>query len=159
MPDMRHIDSSTSDSSKLLSEKEYTDVYGHTPPADYNESLKRIRDTGTMYDVEFLLQTLLGYKAFSSLRGTHTPDIGYIGSFPVELHLGKSLRYIVLVSDISVNHTIFTKDMVPVYTNVSIFAGRLPDTGFNTLLHTYKPPAVASNNPALIPKTNRTAFA
>lgn len=135
MPDMKYLTNGS------LTSSEFSSIYGGTPPEDYQTSLDKIRDSGTMYDVEFLLQTLLGYEAWSTLRNRYSSDIGYIGSFPVELHLGKSLRYVVLVQDISVTHTIFTKDMVPVYTNISIMAGRLPDSGFNTLLHSYKAPS------------------
>ena len=138
MPDMRYLSDS-----HTLTAGEFQQVYGQSAPNNYEESLKRIKNTGTMYDVEFFLQTLLGFEAWSTLRGSYTPDIGYIASFPVELHLGKSLRYIVLVTDIRVTHTIFTKDMVPVYTNVDISVGRLPDTGFNTLLHSYKAPSTS----------------
>lgn len=106
----------------------FTKIYGKQVPV---EDLQQIRDRGTMYDVEFLLRTLIGYALPSTLRGFTTSDVGYLGAYPVELHLGKSLRYLVTVSSFSLNHTIFTEDMVPVFTNMTINCNRLPDYPFN----------------------------
>jgi hypothetical protein len=91
------------------------------------DTLKRIRNRGTMYDVEFLLQTMFSYEPIrSQLRGK-TSDIGFLGAFPVELHLGNKLRYVAIIDNITVNHVIFTEDMVPMFTTVSISAKRVPD--------------------------------
>jgi hypothetical protein len=90
-------------------------------------TLKRIRNRGTMYDVEFLLQTMFSYEPIrSQLRGK-TSDIGFLGAFPIELHLGNKLRYVAIIDNITVNHVIFTEDMVPMFTTVSISAKRVPD--------------------------------
>jgi len=90
-------------------------------------TLKRIRNRGTMYDVEFLLQTMFSYEPIrSQLRGK-TSDIGFLGAFPVELHLGNKLRYVAIIDNITVNHVIFTDDMVPMFSTVSISAKRVPD--------------------------------
>lgn len=94
------------------------------------EDLRKIRDLGTMYDVEFLLQTIVGYRMKSAIRlNRHalTSDLGYLGGLPVELHLGKNLRYYVSVTNISVNHSIFTKDMVPTLSELTFTCSRLPD--------------------------------
>ena len=93
--------------------------------------LEVIRSRGTMYDVEFLLRTLLGYAIPSSLRGNiSTADIGYLGAYPVELHLGKNLRYLVTINDFRLEHTVFTHDMVPVFTNLTLSCSRLPDFNY-----------------------------
>lgn len=90
-------------------------------------TLKQIRSKGTMYDVEFLLQTMFSYEPIrSQLRGK-TSDVGYLGAFPVEMHLGNKLRYVAIIDSISVNHVIFTDDMVPMFSTVSISAKRIPD--------------------------------
>lgn len=89
--------------------------------------LKKIYNKGTMYDVEFLLQTMFPYKPMKTeLRGK-TSDIGFLGPMPVELHLGNKLRYLTQISSIRVNHIIFDNRMVPLYTAVSITANRIPD--------------------------------
>jgi hypothetical protein len=91
------------------------------------EELKKIKELGTMYDLEYLLRTLLGYQLNSTMRSMLSSDVGYLGAYPVELHLGKNLRYLGIIDGFSVSHTIFTQDMVPVFTNVQIQFSRLPD--------------------------------
>jgi hypothetical protein len=94
------------------------------------EDLRKIRDLGTMYDVEFLLQTILGYRMKSAIRlNRHamTSDLGYLGGQPVELHLGKNIRYYVSVNSIAVNHSIFTKDMIPTLSELTFTCSRIPD--------------------------------
>jgi hypothetical protein len=88
---------------------------------------KQIYTMGTMYDVEYLLRTLLGYTLKSYLRNNQTADMGYLGARPVELHLGKSLRYLGTVTSLNVDHVIFNEQMVPLFTNVAITFARLPD--------------------------------
>ena len=139
MPDMKYLGientaaniSSRQDLGReylVSNQDKFTKIYGQQVPV---EDLEQIRDRGTMYDVEFLLRTLIGYALPSTLRGFTTSDVGYLGAYPVELHLGKSLRYLVTVSSFSLNHTIFTENMVPVFTNMTINCNRLPDYPFN----------------------------
>jgi hypothetical protein len=114
------------------------DIYSHLgnhpaqPNAEYGitsywEEVQAIKELGTMYDLEYLLRSLLGYQLMSSMRNRLSSDIGYLGAYPVELHLGKNLRYLVIIENFSVSHTIFTEDMIPVFTNVDITVSRLPD--------------------------------
>jgi hypothetical protein len=110
------------------------DKYGENFP-DTGTAIQ-IRNKGTMYDIEFLMRTLLGYTLNTHLRG-NTADIGYLGAFPVELHLGKSMRYWGTVDSFSLNHTIFNEDMVPIFTSVDITFNRLVD-----------PPNVMTNSTA-----------
>jgi hypothetical protein len=88
---------------------------------------KQIFNMGTMYDIEYLLRTLLGYTLKSYLRKNQTADMGFLGAKPVELHLGKSLRYLGTVTDLSIEHVIFNEQMVPLFTNVRLGFARLPD--------------------------------
>jgi hypothetical protein len=92
-----------------------------------NDELLQIRELGTMYDIEYLLRTLLGYQLKSSLRNVYTSDIGYLGAYPVELHLGNNLRYLGIIDGFNISHTIFNQNMVPVFSNLSITFSRLPD--------------------------------
>lgn len=100
-------------------------AYGSRVPTAPEQ--RAIYDMGTMYDVEYLLRTLLGYTLKSYLRDGQTADMGYLGARPVELHLGKSLRYLGTVTSISLDHRIFNERMVPMFTNVSINFSRIPD--------------------------------
>jgi hypothetical protein len=96
------------------------------------DEVKAIQQKGTMYDIEYLLRTLIGYQLPSQLRGgSLTSDIGYLGAYPVELHLGKDMRYLVTIDSFDITHTIFTKDMIPVFTNLQITCNRLPEYNKN----------------------------
>jgi hypothetical protein len=133
MNDMKYLHSLNSKEDSFqrgtfTAQPDFKDLYGVAPST---EELMQIRDRGTMYDIEFLLRTLIGYALPSQLRNFTTADIGYLGAYPVELHLGKSLRYLVTINSFDLEHTIFTKDMVPVFTNMRITCNRLPDFPYN----------------------------
>lgn len=124
MPDMKYIDPKAGNYRKT-GINYATEVYDRNP---VNDELKEIHEKGTMYDVEFLLRVLLGYRLKSQLRGGKlTSDIGWITPRPVELHLGSSLRYLVNIVDLSLNHVIFNERMVPLFTTVRITGTRIPD--------------------------------
>lgn len=89
---------------------------------------KQIYNMGTMYDIEYLLKTLLGYTMKSYLRNNmETADMGWFSKRPVELHLGKNLRYLGFVGGVSLRHAIFDERMVPLFTTVHIEFSRIPD--------------------------------
>lgn len=118
MFDMRYFDKRGQMSAEGKSQ------YGvHQPTAN---ELVDIYNKGTMYDVEFLMRTLLGYTLNTYLRG-NTADIGYLGAFPVELHLGKSMRYWGTIASFNVNHTIFNEKMIPIFSSIDITFNRLVD--------------------------------
>jgi hypothetical protein len=97
----------------------------HVPDATEQ---KQIYNMGTMYDVEYLLRTLLGYTSKSYLRnGLVTADLGWFSKKPVELHLGKNLRYLGFVGGVSLRHVVFSENMVPLFTTMHIEFSRIPD--------------------------------
>lgn len=87
---------------------------------------EEIYNKGTMYDIEFLIGTLVGFKARSRLRGL-TTDLGFLIGYPVEIHLSKYMRYFGTVTSITVNHGQFDQRMVPIQSTVAIQFSRLPD--------------------------------
>jgi hypothetical protein len=95
-------------------------------PASVKEE-QDIYNKGTMYDLEFLLRVLMGTTMDSYLRGENTADMGWLPAIPVELHLGKSLRYLGVVNSLNINHMIFNERMVPLFSTVDIAFARLPD--------------------------------
>ena len=92
----------------------------------FNEQ-QAIYNKGTMYDMEYLLRTLLGYTMKSSLRHEMTADMGLFSRRPVELHLGPKMRYRGYVNGISVRHIMFNERMVPMLSSVHISFNRYPD--------------------------------
>jgi hypothetical protein len=102
-----------------------SDFYAGNVPT--KGELIKIYDKGTMYDIEYLLQTMFPFEPYDSQLRGRTSDIGFLGASPVELHLGKSLRYVAQINNISVNHVIFDNRMVPLFTTISISTNRIPD--------------------------------
>jgi hypothetical protein len=90
---------------------------------------KLIKDFGTMYDLDFLFKAINGemggYK--SPLRGVTTGDVGWLNGIAVEVHMGRKLRYLARVTNISVNHVQFTENMVPTLTTVVLTMARFHD--------------------------------
>jgi hypothetical protein len=99
----------------------------YSKPPRSNEEWRELYQKGTMYDIEYLLRTLMGTTMSSYLRGTNTADMGWLPAIPVELHLGKSLRYLGTINSFTLNHSIFDERMVPVFTTCDITFARLPD--------------------------------
>lgn len=96
------------------------------PPVNAAEE-RMLWEKGTMYDIEFLLRTLMGTTMSSYLRGENTADMGWLPAMPVELHLGSKLRYLGTVNSFNLNHVIFNERMVPLFTTCDISFARLPD--------------------------------
>jgi hypothetical protein len=96
------------------------------PPQTIGE-WRELWNKGTMYDVEYLLRTIMGFTLDSYLRGTKTSDMGWLPATPVELHLGHKLRYWGTINSLDLKHVIFDERMVPLFTTVSISFARLPD--------------------------------
>lgn len=93
------------------------------------EDLAQIYEKGTMYDLEYLFKTLNGPNAtFTSKLNGITADRGWLRPTVVELHLGKSMRYRVRVSDFAVNHIIFNNNMVPIFSTVKLTCARFNDS-------------------------------
>ena len=123
MPDMKYL--SDIDSTPLAF---FQKLYNRSDVT--TTDLKDIRDNGTMYDIEYLLNTIVPYKMKSVLRKRWTSDIGYLHSFPLEVHLGKGMRYLGIISSFNINHKIFNEDMVPLMTWVNITVSRIPDVAY-----------------------------
>jgi hypothetical protein len=138
--------------------------YGTVAPAasgkrDIVDDLIAIRELGTMYDIEYLLSTLVGFRTYSDLRSRWTSDMGFLMGLPVELHLGKGLRYLGTINYLSLTHTIFGKGMVPLFTNVQIgFARRIEPSKENLVDKNGK--RIGTTNGSLTPNlTNSSAVA
>jgi len=117
----------SSNSTKITSDDDSTKYYPEIVKA---EDRKLIKNFGTMYDLEFLFKAVNGemggYK--SPLRGIKTADVGWLNGMAIEMHLGRKLRYLARIINISVKHILFTENMVPTLTIVNISAHRFHDT-------------------------------
>ena len=128
MFDMKYYESSTQHLKEPFKTNPSLVYKGKTPTTAEQQLIYR---RGTMYDVDYLLRTLLGYAGPTTLRfdasGAGTADIGYLGAMPVELHLGQNLRYLGIVNGLSVRHVIFNERMVPLFSTLHVQFNRIPD--------------------------------
>jgi hypothetical protein len=113
-----------------------------------------IYNKGTMYDIEFFLRTILqgiatpaGLRQRNSFDGK-TADLGFLTGIPVEVHLGRALRYWVRVDQFSLTHVIFNERMVPMFTEVNIVCSRIPDYGGTVSNTQDTPPTSGSSSPS-----------
>jgi hypothetical protein len=85
---------------------------------------------GTMYDLEYLFRAMHGFAGSANYDSTlmgKTKDPGWLPVRPVELHLGKKLRYRVRVLNMEVSHKMFSTSMVPIFSEVSFSCMRYWD--------------------------------
>lgn len=90
--------------------------------ADINGILSR----GTEYDLEFLYRTINGEPQLGPSMSAPTADFGYLAAIPIWVRFHDNLRYKGVISNISVNHVMFSEKMIPVLTEVSLSFTRIP---------------------------------
>lgn len=156
--DMKYFDPKT----EKLKAGVSPNVFSGRPPSEIE--LKDIYNRGTMYDMEFLFRTLLGYEFESALgRGMSwdkkTADLGWLGGKPVEVHLGKSLRYLGRVVSVNITHVLFTERMVPTFSEVSIGIQRIPDmTSSQLSSNSGAPTTTTTTSPGAVIYRNGMAY-
>lgn len=124
------------DMTELAGLKNKWSSYGQNYPRTLREEeVQGILHRGTEYDLEFLYRvvngdpkpsenTLLTYK--ENGQNPKTADFGYITGTPVWLKIHPNMRYKVSLASLSVNHVIFTEQMVPMFTTVDLQFIRYP---------------------------------
>lgn len=122
MHDFQYIRSDGSLRNNLTIEQ----VYGSAATSGAREEIAKIHSLGTMYDIEYLFKTVVGFEMNTQFRGT-TADLGFLIGRLVELHIGKSMRYLVVINSIDITHSLFDNRMVPLSSVVNISASRVPD--------------------------------
>jgi len=103
-----------------------------------NNMEEKIRDLltrGTEADLEFLYRTING-DGYKSSWGTTTSNISFLMPTIVRIDLGPQ-KFVGMVQSINVNHLAFTRDMVPIRTDVTLSidlrtAAGLTTSNFNT---------------------------
>lgn len=98
------------------------------------EQIDKLMAQGTMADLEYLFKAINGSGngtlEWTNLLGKKTANVGYLAPTLLGIQLGPTLdnlSYVGWASNISINHTAFTEDMIPIRTEVGIsiqcFAG------------------------------------
>jgi hypothetical protein len=102
-------------------------------PGNYSRPLRPeeqdgLKYRGTEYDLEFLYRVVNGSPTSTGLisyKG-ETSDFGYITGTPFFLKIHENMTYYGGLAGLSVNHVMFSKDMVPILTVVSVTINRYP---------------------------------
>jgi hypothetical protein len=127
------------DNSKSTSSIEFTKYYSSLYPGastfqNMPDQINKLMAQGTMADLEYLFKAINGSGngtlEWTNLLGKKTANVGYLAPTLLGIQLGPTLdnlSYVGWASNIGINHTAFTEDMIPIRTEVSIsiqcFAG------------------------------------
>lgn len=109
---------------------------GEHPGADttsipFSEKLTKVMSQGTMADLEYLFRAINGTfgangvisTEWSNLLGKKTANIGYLQPSLMAFQFGPTLdnlSWVGWISSLSLNHIMFTENMIPLRTEVSI---------------------------------------
>lgn len=98
------------------------------PRALRKEEIDGILYRGTEYDLEFLYRVLNGDPGKTALLeyDGKTSDWGYITGTPCWFHLHNNMRYYGSMASLSVNHVMFTQEMVPMLSVIDLSFIRYP---------------------------------
>jgi hypothetical protein len=109
--------------------------YGTGYPSESDDpvasKIDRLMRQGTMADLEYLFKAINGGFAWKTLLGKETANIGFLMPTLLGLVLGpdvtNNLSYVGWLTGITMQHEMFTQDMIPLRTTVSLnmecFAG------------------------------------
>jgi hypothetical protein len=112
----------------------YNSSYPGSGIQDMGSQIINLMGQGTMADLEYLFKAINGSGngtlQWSNLLGKQTANVGYLAPTLLGIQLGPTLNnlsYVGWVSNVSLNHTAFTENMIPIRTEVGIsiqcFAG------------------------------------
>lgn len=92
-----------------------------------NNLIKDLITKGTMADIEYIFKMINGEgvngTSWKNALGRKTADINFLAPTPVAVQFGPnadSLSYVGWVESISVSHQMFTEDMIPIHSEVTI---------------------------------------
>lgn len=108
-----------------------------TSQGDYARALTQadihgILTRGTEYDLEFLYRVINGEPKLGPSIDRATSDFGFLAPAPIWFRLHDNFKYKVVVTGITVTHTMFTEKMIPVMTGVVISMMRIPTPDYDS---------------------------
>lgn len=104
----------------------------------FEDQLAELIRLGTMHDIEYLFKVingdlLIGNTPLTNLLGKKTADVGFLSPAKVAIQLGPTLdnlSYVGWVNSLSISHTAFTEDMIPIRTTVSFSMSVFASAGY-----------------------------
>jgi hypothetical protein len=95
------------------------------------DKVKALQQLGTLADLEYLYTAINGPGWVNQATGRKSSDIGFLTPTLLRIDLGP-LSYIGYVNSLSVNHSSFSKGMIPMTTDVSIQFNLMATAGLAT---------------------------
>lgn len=95
------------------------------------EKVKALQQLGTIADLEYLYTAINGPGWVNQATGRKSSDIGFLSPTLLRIDLGP-MSYIGYVNSLNVNHTSFSKSMIPIATDVSIQFNLMATAGLAT---------------------------
>jgi hypothetical protein len=92
---------------------------GKASRESFSKKISELQTLGTIADVEYLYKAINGPGWKNPASGRETSDIGFLSPTLLKVEIGP-LSYVGYISSISVNHTSFTKGMIPIRSVVNI---------------------------------------
>jgi hypothetical protein len=93
-----------------------------------------ILNRGTEYDLEYLFRVINGDPEETTMIGTGpegydttSANRGYLAGMPFMFKVHNNQKYRVMIASLSVQHDIFTREMIPIRSLVTVNLERLPD--------------------------------
>jgi hypothetical protein len=108
--------------------KYYNSLYpGASTSQNMSGQITNLMNQGTMADLEYLFKAINGsgngQLQWTTLLGKKTANVGYLAPTLLGIQLGPTLdnlSYVGWISNINLNHTAFTENMIPIRTEVGI---------------------------------------
>lgn len=96
-------------------------------PENAVEQVKTLAKLGTMADIEYIFKMINGEGTngyvWKNALGRKTADLGFLAPTVVAVQFGPnedSLSYVGYVDGITISHSMFTEDMIPIHSEVNI---------------------------------------
>lgn len=95
------------------------------------KKIVELQKLGTLADLEYLYKAINGPNWTNEATGRKTSDIGFLSPTLLRIDLGP-VSYLGYVNNMSVNHTSFSKDMIPLRTDVSLQFNLMATAGISS---------------------------
>jgi hypothetical protein len=97
----------------------------------FKDKIKELRKLGTIADIEYLYKAINGPGWENQATGRESSDIGFLSPTLLRIDIGP-LSYLGYVNNLSVTHLAFSRNMVPIRTDVSLNFNLMATAGLVT---------------------------
>jgi hypothetical protein len=95
------------------------------------DKIIELQQLGTLADLEYLYKAINGPNWTNQATGRKTSDIGFLSPTLLRIDLGPT-SYLGYVNNLTVNHTSFSKEMIPLRTDVSLQFNLMATAGISS---------------------------